>query len=67
MSDFLKVLNERTSVEYFDSATPISVQEIKESISQACQAPSSFNIQHWREPPAQAVTLKVRADRASLQ
>ena len=48
MSDFLKVLNKRTSVERFDSATPISVQEIKELISEACQAPSAFNIQHWR-------------------
>jgi nitroreductase len=48
MRDFLKVLNERTSAEHFDSATPISVQEIKELISEACQAPSSFNIQHWR-------------------
>jgi nitroreductase len=48
MSDFLKVLNERTSAEHFDSATPIPVQEIKELISEACQAPSSFNIQHWR-------------------
>jgi nitroreductase len=48
MSDFLKVLNERTSVEHFDSSTSISVQEIKELISEACQAPSSFNIQHWR-------------------
>jgi nitroreductase len=48
MSDFLKVLNERTSAEHFDSATAISVLEIKELISEACQAPSSFNIQHWR-------------------
>jgi nitroreductase len=48
LSDFLKVLNERTSAEHFDSATPISVQEIRELISEACQAPSSFNIQHWR-------------------
>ena len=48
MSDFLKVLNERTSAEHFDPTTPISVQEIKELISEACQAPSSFNIQHWR-------------------
>jgi nitroreductase len=48
MSNFLKVLNERTSAEHFDSATPISVQEIKELISEACQAPSAFNIQHWR-------------------
>ena len=48
MSDFLKVLNERTSAEHFDSARPISVQEIRELISEACQAPSAFNIQHWR-------------------
>ena len=48
MSDFLEVLNERTSAEHFDSATPISIQEIKELVSEACQAPSSFNIQHWR-------------------
>ena len=48
MSDFLEVLNERTSVEHFDSATPIAVQEIRELISEACQAPSAFNIQHWR-------------------
>jgi nitroreductase len=48
MSDFLKVLNERTSAEHFDPATPISVQEIKELVSEACQAPSAFNIQHWR-------------------
>jgi nitroreductase len=48
MSDFLQVLNERTSAEHFDSAAPISVQEIKELISEACQAPSAFNIQHWR-------------------
>ena len=48
MSDFLKVLNERTAAKHFDSATPISVQEIQELVSEACQAPSSFNIQHWR-------------------
>jgi nitroreductase len=48
MSDFLKVLNERTSAEHFDSATPIPVEEIKELVSEACQAPSAFNIQHWR-------------------
>jgi len=48
LGDFLKVLGERTSAEHFDSATPISAQEIKELVSEACQAPSSFNIQHWR-------------------
>jgi nitroreductase len=48
MSDFLKVLSERTSAEHFDATTSISVREIKELISEACQAPSAFNIQHWR-------------------
>ena len=48
MSDFLNVLNERTSAEHFAPSTPISVQEIRELISEACQAPSAFNIQHWR-------------------
>jgi nitroreductase len=48
MSDFLKVLNDRTSAEHFDSVTPIAVQKIKELVSEACQAPSSFDIQHWR-------------------
>jgi nitroreductase len=48
LSDFLKVLSDRTSAEHFDAATPISVQEVKELISEACQAPSAFNIQHWR-------------------
>ena len=48
MSEFLNVLNERTSADHFDSATPISVPEIEELISEACQAPSAFNIQHWR-------------------
>jgi nitroreductase len=48
MSDFIEVLHERTSAEHFDSAIPISVEEIRELISEASQAPSAFNIQHWR-------------------
>jgi hypothetical protein len=38
MSDFLKVLNDRASAEHF----------FKELIFEACQAPSSFDIQRWR-------------------
>ena len=38
MGDVLKLLNERTSAEHFDSATQISVSEIKELISEARQA-----------------------------
>ena len=48
MSDFVNVLNKRTSAEHFDSAISISASEIEELISEACQAPSAFNIQHWR-------------------
>ncbi len=46
MSDFLDVLNERTSAEHFESGTSISVPEIEQLIVEACQAPSAFNIQH---------------------
>jgi nitroreductase len=48
VSDFLKVLNERTSAEHFDSATPIPAPVIRELIAEACQAPSAFNLQNWR-------------------
>jgi nitroreductase len=34
-------------MEHFDSTTSISVHETRELVSEACQAPSSFNIQHW--------------------
>jgi nitroreductase len=48
LSDFLDVLTKRTAAEHFDSAASISDSEIKELVEEASQAPSSFNIQHWR-------------------
>ena len=48
MSDFRNVLEHRTAAQYFDSASSISNAEIKELVEEASQAPSSFNIQHWR-------------------
>jgi nitroreductase len=48
LSDFLDVLTKRTAAEYFDSATSIPDSEIKALVEEASQAPSSFNIQHWR-------------------
>lgn len=46
--DALTVIRERTSVNLFDSGKSISEDEIRDIISDAVQAPSSFNIQHWR-------------------
>src|ERR1700751_2321091 len=48
VKDALTVIRERTSVNLFDSSKSISEDEIREIIADAVQAPSSFNIQHWR-------------------
>jgi nitroreductase len=48
LSDFLDVLTRRTAAEHFDSAASIPDSEIKQLVEEASQAPSSFNIQHWR-------------------
>ena len=48
MNSFHNILNERTSAEHFDSGIGIEELEIQELIEAACQAPSAFNIQHWR-------------------
>jgi nitroreductase len=48
LSDFRNFLEHRTAAQHFDSASSISNPEIKELIEEASQAPSSFNIQHWR-------------------
>ena len=48
MKDALAVIHERTSINLFDSSKPISEAEIREIVGDATQAPSSYNIQHWR-------------------
>jgi len=48
MKDALAVIRERTSVNLFDPTKSISETEIREIVADATQAPSSFNIQHWR-------------------
>jgi nitroreductase len=42
------LINERISANLFDKRRTLSEEEIKELISYAIQAPSSYNIQHWR-------------------
>jgi nitroreductase len=44
----LSVIRERTSVNIFDSAKQVSEAEIRAIIADANEAPSSYNIQHWR-------------------
>ena len=48
MKDALAVIRERTSINLFDSSKQISEAEIRDIVADAIQAPSSFNIQHWR-------------------
>ena len=48
MKDALAVIHERTSVNLFDSSKQISEAEIREIVADATEAPSSYNIQHWR-------------------
>jgi nitroreductase len=44
----LELLQHRISANKFDKNRTLSETEIRELVSYATQAPSSFNIQHWR-------------------
>ena len=48
MRDALAVIRERTSINLFDPNKQISEAEIRDIVADAIQAPSSYNIQHWR-------------------
>ena len=48
MKDALAVIRERTSINHFDLSKQISKAEIRDIVADATQAPSSYNIQHWR-------------------
>ena len=48
MKDALAVIRERTSINHFDSSKQIHEAEIRAIVADATQAPSSYNIQHWR-------------------
>ena len=67
MSDFLDVLTKRTAAEYFDSATSIPDSEIKALVEEASQAPSSFNIQHWRFIAVTDAEIRQRLKSATIE
>jgi nitroreductase len=48
MTETLKLIEGRISANNFDTTRTLSEAEIKELIHYATQAPSSYNIQHWR-------------------
>ncbi len=48
MTDTLSILKERTSANNFDKAASMTEQQIQELVAYAIEAPSSYNIQHWR-------------------
>jgi nitroreductase len=46
--DALSLLKQRISANQFDATKTLSEDEIKDLVFYATQAPSSFNLQHWR-------------------
>jgi len=58
----LRLLEQRISANKFDAGRELSEAEVKELIHYATQAPSSFNIQHWR-----FIALTEREDKERLK
>jgi nitroreductase len=48
MSDFPNMLSQRHAAEQFDPTASITRSEIETLVREASQAPSAFNLQHWR-------------------
>lgn len=48
MKDAIAIIHERTSINKFDPSRKISEDEIRTLVGDAIEAPSSYNIQHWR-------------------
>src|SRR5262245_49593991 len=61
MADALQLIKQRNSANKFDTSRKLSEDEIKELVSYAIEAPSSYNIQHWR-----FVAITRQGDKARL-
>lgn len=46
--DTLTLIKQRTSITRFDKTRTLAIAEIKELVAYATEAPSSYNLQHWR-------------------
>lgn len=48
MNETIQTIHDRISANHFDPTKSLTEDEIKDLVAYATQAPSSFNIQHWR-------------------
>ena len=48
MTDTVTAIHDRISAQHFDASRSLSDDLIKKLVAAATEAPSSFNIQHWR-------------------
>lgn len=48
IQSFRDLIRRRLSSEAFDPQRPFTDEQIRVLVADACEAPSSFNIQHWR-------------------
>ncbi len=62
MTDTLALLKERISTNLYDKSRALSEEEIRDLVSYAAEAPSSYNIQHWR-----FVAVRKPEDKARLK
>lgn len=58
-------IRERRAVKYFDPTHQFTQQETEHLLDLAMQAPSSFNIQHWRLVNVTDMTLRARLREAA--
>jgi nitroreductase len=61
----LELIHGRLSTERFEPGLALSEHEIRELVEDAIQAPSSFNIQHWRFVAVRAPEAKRRLREAA--
>ncbi len=69
--DAIEAIRQRRAVKHFDPSHRLTVDEIKLLFDVAAQAPSSFNIQHWRivnvtDPALRAKLREAAFDQAQV-
>jgi nitroreductase len=67
MSDFPNVLSQRHAAEQFDPTASITRSEIETLVQEASQAPSTFNLQHWRFVAITDPQIRAQLSTATIQ
>jgi nitroreductase len=63
---FIELIRNRVSVERFDPRGEMEESQIREIVADTIEAPSSFNIQHWRFVAVRQAEDKERLSRAAF-